>query len=148
MLLSPSLQPQAASQFEAVLVLLGGHWPARGLLSGGGPGLVLALAVQGNAAHTLRPCGGWCRPASADLPTAHVSLPTAPLCYLVAGQYPPEGEADQPDPALGADLRPCSSLGALGTSPSGTASDGGGSFGGRAQSLGRVRRRHAVAAAL
>ena len=35
-LLAPSLQPQAASQFEAVLVLLGGHWPARGLLSGEG----------------------------------------------------------------------------------------------------------------
>ncbi|PRW57468.1 Two-component response regulator ARR14 isoform 1 [Chlorella sorokiniana] len=88
-LLSPSLQPQAASQFEAVLVLLGGHWPARGLLS---------------------------------------------------GRYPPEGEADQPDPELGADLRPSSSLGALGTSPGGAASDGGGSFGGRAQSLGRLQR--------
>ena len=33
-LLHPSLQPQACSQFRAVLVLLGGQWPARGLLSG------------------------------------------------------------------------------------------------------------------
>lgn len=33
-LLDPSLQPHASTQFEAVLVLLGGQWPARGLLSG------------------------------------------------------------------------------------------------------------------
>ncbi|KAL4451725.1 hypothetical protein ABPG75_007387 [Micractinium tetrahymenae] len=33
-LLDPSLEPQACTEFEAVLVLLGGHWPARGLLSG------------------------------------------------------------------------------------------------------------------
>ncbi|KAL4421140.1 hypothetical protein ABPG77_000775 [Micractinium sp. CCAP 211/92] len=33
-LLDPSLRPQACAEFEAVLVLLGGHWPARGLLSG------------------------------------------------------------------------------------------------------------------
>ena len=36
-LLDPSVQPQACTQFEAVLVLLGGHWPARGLLSGRRP---------------------------------------------------------------------------------------------------------------
>ena len=45
-LLSPSLQPQAATQFEAVLVLLGGHWPARGLLSGEGQ---QRHSVQGSA---------------------------------------------------------------------------------------------------
>lgn len=33
-LLHPSLKPQASVEFEAALVLLGGHWPARGLLSG------------------------------------------------------------------------------------------------------------------
>lgn len=64
------------------------------------------------------------------------ALPCLSPC---AGRYPPEGEADQPDPDLEADMRPSSSLGALGTSPSGAASDGGSSFGGRAQSLGRVR---------
>lgn len=35
-LLDPVLQPRACTEFEAVLVLLGGHWPARGLLSGAG----------------------------------------------------------------------------------------------------------------
>ncbi|KAG2502058.1 hypothetical protein HYH03_000552 [Edaphochlamys debaryana] len=36
-LLEPALQPRTSWAFEAVLILLGGHWPPRGLLSGRWP---------------------------------------------------------------------------------------------------------------
>ncbi|GFR43379.1 hypothetical protein Agub_g4451 [Astrephomene gubernaculifera] len=36
-LLEPALQPRTSWTFEAVLILLGGHWPPRGLLSGRWP---------------------------------------------------------------------------------------------------------------
>eukprot|EP00198_Chlamydomonas_reinhardtii_P007126 XP_001696462.1 GTP binding protein [Chlamydomonas reinhardtii] len=38
-LLEPALQPRTSWSFEAVLILLGGHWPPRGLLSGRWPPL-------------------------------------------------------------------------------------------------------------
>lgn len=93
---------------------------------------------MGWPAHALlldrQACCCWFLPTGSSRSSQH-PLPQR----LPAGRYPPEGEADQPDPELGPDLRPSSSsLGALGTSPGGAASDGGGSFGGRAQSLGRV----------
>lgn len=45
-LLDMAMQPRAVWRFEAVLVLLSGHWPPRGLVSGcwppGAPGPELA----------------------------------------------------------------------------------------------------------
>ena len=35
MLLDAAMEPRTAWRFEAVMVLLSGHWPPRGLLSGG-----------------------------------------------------------------------------------------------------------------
>ena len=37
MLLDPAFSPQASWELSAVLVLLSGHWPARGLISGKWP---------------------------------------------------------------------------------------------------------------
>ena len=42
-LLHPGMQPQACWQLTAVLALMAGHWPARGLLSGKWP--MLAASV-------------------------------------------------------------------------------------------------------
>ena len=43
-LLHPDTQPQASWQLTAVLALMSGHWPARGLLSGTWPLLAAKLA--------------------------------------------------------------------------------------------------------
>ena len=44
-LLHEALRPRTVWEFEAVMVLLSGHWPARGLLSGGPPCYVSGIAT-------------------------------------------------------------------------------------------------------
>ncbi|KAK9868437.1 hypothetical protein WJX84_008279 [Apatococcus fuscideae] len=72
-LIDADAEPRVAWEFEAILVLLSGHWPARGLLSGHGPpstGLMVPLlwgpgtmiaavtALEGAAGMiNLEPCG-------------------------------------------------------------------------------------------
>lgn len=122
-LLDPSWRPQACAQFEAVLVLLGGHWPARGLLSGE-PAALLGreqpvLAGTGSLGALLG-----MQQRAPNLHHIHLMPPAAP-----AGCYPPEGEQDEPDPLL---LLP---------PPGGASGEGlaGSSFGGRSQSLGSCK---------
>ena len=49
MLLDTAFQPRTVWQFDALLVLLNGHWPPRGLLSGHWPPEPAALAAAGSS---------------------------------------------------------------------------------------------------
>jgi hypothetical protein len=59
-LLGMGIQPKAVWRFEAVMVLLSGHWPPRGLLSGSWPPRSAALgqADAEGCASGSDSCGG------------------------------------------------------------------------------------------
>lgn len=118
-------------------MLLGGQWPARGLLSGeqrcSNRTGQLHSACTEVSLHSA--CCVCCKVSQSSLCGLADRL-SASACFPVsraAGCYPPEGELDEPDPAL----LPFHSGGGSGTASRRDSGDGV-SFGGRAQSLGKV----------
>ena len=91
-LLSPELAPRVCAEFEAVLVLLAGHWPPRGLLSGALCAVAAQLVATSSASMGV-PCPGW-----AGLTSRGSRLPRLSL-------VPPAMHACRPLPARGRERR-------------------------------------------